>query len=1011
MHVPLRRTEICQLMVQGLDYIYTLQGWLKGVNSTSFSSQRDPGKDAYESGDNQYVCGDEYGFSLRYFVGDFTPINLSLSSANYFDLKQSGSFSDASPQLYNGNISNMVTGIRVLEEPTLGRAFKYDQLNRLKEALSFTEPDYEENEWGSSQASDSSWYESFSYDANGNITKLKRKGNNSGQYVMDNLNYYYRNHTNKLIYVNDDVSSSSYANDIDDQDTGNYVYDYIGNLTKDINEGIDTIEWTVYGKIRSITRTTIALENDKASLSFTYTPDGHRSSKGVIKDGVENTYSYYVRDAQGNVMAVYELYNSNGGLDTNQLSISNINSDLIAVNSIQTFAEFAVGPLNVDGISGLADAYNTEIVNQDKIEELLLGFDPVSYLLYNTSIQNDVLDNYSTTTLLQSLSAYSGFSSFYSTLMPNVCSDAQILSLLIGYMGLSNFLTEWENQTGAIYLMGNDYANWLVTNSYAIPPPFNCSNLFDVQTLIASQSTSTFYTYLAQATTFYTEIQNVIVTMSQSDIIQQLAGGINTRSITLSTFSTSDVFSALAQNGLATLWGYILDEVDPDSDIVDYYQSLDEEEFVKQCIIAIPTFIDSYLGSYSVTYYLSLIEGYYSTPQYNALIAMLTSKYYYHTQTLQVAEWHMYGSSRVGIYKANKPLAVIEVNESITEIEYETRVKHRYNGKKQYELTNHLGNVLVTISDRRTAICEGGGTTSFESVTITANDYYSYGSPLIGRTYSSDTLKKYRFGFNGQEKENDISGQEGGHLVFEYRIHDARLGRFLSIDPIAAQYPWNSPYAFAENRCIDGIDLEGMEWNLYLPNLFRYIPRLSPIDIVIPVPPTLPAPIVLPKQNGETLTIPKDATYYPDGENRIIFPETDIEWRTSPAKYEGGTLDKPIGDEKPWTGGYRTPKSKTDKKNQKSKDDIPEWAKGHRPRIGEKGTQYAERLLKRAGKYDPKKTGPGSDYNRLKKHADHDFYKTFIMPKNKVKELYNKFKDYIQEINEYHEKKRKTELS
>src|SRR5690606_31819793 len=69
----------------------------------------------------------------------------------------------------------------------------------------------------------------------------------------------------------------------------------------------------------------------------------------------------------------------------------------------------------------------------------------------------------------------------------------------------------------------------------------------------------------------------------------------------------------------------------------------------------------------------------------------------------------------------------------------------------------------------------------------------------------------YRFGFGGQEKENDISGVEGGHLSYQYRIHDARLGRFLSVDPLAPEYPWNSTYAFAENCVIRFIDLEGLE--------------------------------------------------------------------------------------------------------------------------------------------------------------------------------------------------------
>lgn len=51
----------------------------------------------------------------------------------------------------------------------------------------------------------------------------------------------------------------------------------------------------------------------------------------------------------------------------------------------------------------------------------------------------------------------------------------------------------------------------------------------------------------------------------------------------------------------------------------------------------------------------------------------------------------------------------------------------------------------------------------------------------------------------------------GNSIFFKYRVHDPRIGRFLSIDPLAPKYPWNSPYAFSENRVIDGIELEGLE--------------------------------------------------------------------------------------------------------------------------------------------------------------------------------------------------------
>lgn len=45
-------------------------------------------------------------------------------------------------------------------------------------------------------------------------------------------------------------------------------------------------------------------------------------------------------------------------------------------------------------------------------------------------------------------------------------------------------------------------------------------------------------------------------------------------------------------------------------------------------------------------------------------------------------------------------------------------------------------------------------------------------------------------------------------------MHDPRIGRFFAIDPLFADYPHNSPYAFSENRVIDGVELEGKEVQL-----------------------------------------------------------------------------------------------------------------------------------------------------------------------------------------------------
>src|SRR5690554_477187 len=69
----------------------------------------------------------------------------------------------------------------------------------------------------------------------------------------------------------------------------------------------------------------------------------------------------------------------------------------------------------------------------------------------------------------------------------------------------------------------------------------------------------------------------------------------------------------------------------------------------------------------------------------------------------------------------------------------------------------------------------------------------------------------YRYGFQGQEMDDEIKG-EGNSVNYKFRMHDPRVGRFLSIDPLAPNYPWNSPYAVSENRVLDGIELEGLEW-------------------------------------------------------------------------------------------------------------------------------------------------------------------------------------------------------
>jgi len=129
---------------------------------------------------------------------------------------------------------------------------------------------------------------------------------------------------------------------------------------------------------------------------------------------------------------------------------------------------------------------------------------------------------------------------------------------------------------------------------------------------------------------------------------------------------------------------------------------------------------------------------------------------------------------------------------------------------KLFELTNHLGNVLATVSDRKLAVDSNndGVVDYYTANVVTANDYYPYGMQINDRQFSLNN-SQFRYGFNNKEKDNDI---EIGAQDYGMRIYDERTARFLSVDPITKKYPELTPYQFASNRPIEGVDIDGKEF-------------------------------------------------------------------------------------------------------------------------------------------------------------------------------------------------------
>ena len=368
-HGPLRRTVIGEDRVQGLDYTYTIHGWLKAINGikptekASIGGQstltNDPGNDglAQTATIQKSTALDEWAMALQYYAGDFQKEGSDFNSG--FDPttgnRQAGNLMpsqtpDANTQnLYNGNISAWLTRTPqdysdskatgqtnkpsyAGNEYTYTQTFRYDELNRITSSKA----------WRFSSNGDFTATEDFAtqygYDANGNLLSLKRNGfakpNSSTPEAqasdrrMDELDYRYdtlrgRIINNKLRGVSDAVLGDIYTEDLSTQaeymppGLGNYEYDAIGNLVKDRQERLD-ISWTASGKVSQVTKE-LGGSLGQRIIKYTYDAMGNRATKETYAQKYIYPYVFdhsitgYARDAQGNTLAVYDKQYSEVG--------------------------------------------------------------------------------------------------------------------------------------------------------------------------------------------------------------------------------------------------------------------------------------------------------------------------------------------------------------------------------------------------------------------------------------------------------------------------------------------------------------------------------------------------------------------------------------------------------------------------------------------------------------------------------------------------------------------------